>query len=39
MNDCTPGEGILLEGGGGEMKLEVFEDCGFAGLALPNCEQ
>lgn len=24
MNDCAPGERIPLEGGGGEMKLEVF---------------
>jgi len=39
MNDCAPGEGILLEGDGGEMELEVFQDCGFAGFALPNFEQ
>jgi len=39
MNDCTPGEGILFESNGGEMKLKVFQDCGFAGFALPNSEQ
>ena len=39
MNDCAPGEGFLLESDGGEMKLEVFQDCGFAGFALPNFEQ
>ena len=39
MNDCAPGERILLEGDGGEMKLEVFQDCRFAGFALSNFEQ
>jgi len=39
MNDCAPGEGLSLEGKGGEMELEVFQDCGLAGFALPNCEQ
>jgi hypothetical protein len=39
MNDCAPGEGILLEGDWGEMKLKVFQDCGFAGFTLPNPEQ
>lgn len=39
MNDCAPGEGILLEGNRGEMKLEVFQDRGFAGFALPGSEQ
>lgn len=39
MNDCAPCEGILLESDGGKMELEVFQDCGFAGFALPNSEQ
>ena len=39
MNDCAPSEGVLLEGDGGKMELEVFQDGGFAGLALPNFEQ
>ena len=38
MNDCAPSEGILLEGGRGEMKLKVFQDCGFAGFTLPGSE-
>ena len=39
MNDCAPGEGIFPERVVGEMKLKVFQDCGFAGFALPNFEQ
>ena len=39
MNDCAPGEGILLEGDGGKMKLEVFQDRRLSGFTLPNSEQ
>lgn len=38
MNDCAPGERISLEGDRGEMKLEIFQDRGFAGFTLANSE-